>query len=85
MVIRSTKNQSDTKLGNQEQKTRRSHMTADTILLKPALMSGGYSLYCMPDAILQHLLKVDIGVDGNFEPHNREDNPIYISTIAFYL
>ena len=54
-------------------------MTAGTILLKPVLKSGRYSLSCMPDAILQHLL------DGSLEQHNIEDNSIYLLRPEHYF
>ena len=77
-----TKNQSVTKLEAQELKIRRSHVTAGTILLKPVLTFGGYSFNYLPDVILQHLLYVDISVNGSFEPRIRENNPSTISTQA---
>ena len=48
---------------NSETEDTSSHMTVGTILLKPVLASGGYSLNSIQDAILQHLCFVDIKIN----------------------
>ncbi|KAF2358672.1 GPS motif protein [Trinorchestia longiramus] len=65
-----------TKLVSQELKTRSCHMTVGVVLLKPVLTSGGHSLNCMPDCILQDFLQVD-RVDASFRPNYKEIPPIF--------
>ena len=78
MVIRATRNYSDTKLiwnlGTED--TTQSHDSWHHPA-ENSIESDDYSLNYRPDVILHHLLQVDIFVGGGLGTHNREDNLIH--------